>query len=332
MKRLFSLDGKLGVKALGKMRSYKGLLAHLNLDFPSTGSRLWSRDGIGYRVSNIGKTHLGRHDLFAIEAGALDSGALFIILSGHHGEETAGPMATGYIINELLNPTDELSDLLKSIRVAVIPAIDPEGYDWSARASAYNSGKGHFMGRRNRAMDINASWSALHEPRQPVEIKATKKFMQRFFDTERPKYITDLHETVPGKKDRRISAPIAGTTHALELAGPLLIESCDDQDVGDAMVQQLIQYGGKPFPFNRKTKFLEGISIVPQLVMFAPGRSKMGPLMDAVQIRVCTSYAHDIFGANGITIETFLKPLDQRVAEHTRLIEGELIHLGVKYS
>ncbi len=326
---LFKNTDNINIKTLGGLQQYQDLLQFMGIDPATHATRFFSCHGLRYVTRHIGESHWQRYPLFAVEAGAEKPLARLVVLAGHHGEETAGPMAAAHVVREIMEPGADLAGLLLHVRVAVVACIEPEGYDWDVKRFVGNN-RGGYWTRENRCEDINGSWGCRYGARRPPEVVATEAFLRMFLDANAPSYVIDCHETVVSSEDMTIPATIKGTT-ALGGSGPLLIESCDDRDVGDRMIHQLRSYGREAFPYNRRTRFFEKLSQIPQIEIFAPGRSTIGPFIKEARAVLCTDFVHNEFGANGITIETFLKPLDERVSEHMMLVEGALAHLHEKY-
>lgn len=328
--KLFEHADKLSIKKLGTLQIYNDLLEFIDPRLTHSTKVFGSRDGISYSARKIGESHGRKFPLYVIEAGSKNPLVKLVVTGGIHGEETAGTMAAGYIAHELLNPTKELADLLTHVRVAVVPCVEPEGFDWDVKLFIGNGRFGYWPSGAKHMDDINTAWGAKYKIRSPPEINALKAFLAEFLEGDTPAYYIDCHETVVSAEQVIIPSTLRGTS-GFGASGPLLIESCDDEEVGNMMVKQLLSYGGTLFPCNKRTKFFEKLSQIPQLEVFAPGRSRIGPLIKEAKAVVGTDYAYHEHGANGITIETFLKPLDQRVAEQMMAIEGALVHFSMKY-
>lgn len=127
----------------------------------------------------IGITPDGRRlPLLIIDSGNDDNPKVWL-QGGLHGNEPAGPETMCYVASWLLN-SEEGSELLKNINVAILPVANPDGYDRLQRLSG-------------NGIDLNRDQSKAEDPITTILKKAWTDF--------NPDVSFDLHEYNPHRKE-----------------------------------------------------------------------------------------------------------------------------------
>ncbi|MFC1741637.1 M14 family zinc carboxypeptidase [Nanoarchaeota archaeon] len=278
----------------------------------------------------IGQSSAGRN-MYCLRTAPEKSKGKVMIVSGHHGEEKAGPLAAMKLIEEILNPEmPALETLLSNFDVMIIPCIDPDGFDAGIKLF-YSDGEGRYWPRNDDTKygDINSTWGRKYEKGIPKEVRTVRELMQTFFESLEDRTngaVFDLHETVMAQAGSNIPGWVAGYSMT-EGLGPLLIESTEDRELGADMVANLKHTKRKGLPYNRRTRaFFNKLPLLSQVKIIGEGRSTEGELFTETTLTVCTRYANQTHGVHGVTTETFLNPLDERVVQQMLLVEG-----GLKY-
>jgi len=290
----------------------------------------FTKKGIPYSIEEIGEStgefRKGGGRTFKQYGFRAGSGKKKItIVSGHHGGERAGPLAALNIIKELLEPNEKLEKILSEAEIAIVPCVDPFGYDSKTRLCISPYTKREQRWPAEMFYEYFSDTNHWEDNVATKEVKNTKKFVTKVFEGGEEKLFLDLHETVPNNHNR-ITTDVAGDS-MMAMNGLVTIESTKKESIGAATISNLYKHGKVPYLITGLDRYQEKMPFPQQLEWKSDGRTREGELISKIHYikAVASKWAFDHLGAEALTFETFSKDASKRVEEQMIATEGAIL-------
>jgi len=309
---LFANDNCVDVKSISNIRTYDDLM-HRIISCVNNSAVQIRIDEIGYCDLKSRTGFIKEYPIYVLRFGNNNSEKKFLIAHLTHGGERATALSTVPLLEELACPLPNLLKVLKECEVAVIPAIDPPGFDTGRRLfySPYHDKTTHWPVRDgNFYFDTNMILLS----RTP-QVESVINFSKKYFKEKRGFFYSG-HETVSGMN----TVPKWVNKHDYDGKGPLLIESFSDQNFGDEIVYNIRRHGKEVF--LPTPLYNDIMDIIQQIKIIGDGRSVEGNLSKILEYYCLDWFIHDSLGAEAVTVETFDSSIGERVEQHLICIEG----------